>query len=300
MARMDGNDPIGGGATDWWTENAPPPPATGGSESLYDAVAQLYRTALGREGTAAEIHQWADGKTPGDLAGIQQAIYNSDEAKAYSTRQSTPAVVPKATETPNPTTPPPVTTPAPIGVPTSGFGSAPAPYASDPNAPVYQPLPTYVAPTWTGGDFVNPTEADLLASPGYQARLDTLMKGKSRQYAAQGTILNGGTLVALDKAGQDYATNEYQTLRNNSFDAYKQRYQQFTDAAGMDLAARTANANENQNTFANRTATYNSGNARTLSDYLTNATTTRNSELDYWNRLSDVSGAGASLAGASR
>lgn len=297
MARMDGNDPVGGGG-DWWSENAPPAP-TGGSISLYDAVAQIFRTALGREGTPDQIHQWADGKTPADLASIQQNIYNTDEAKAYGSRNATPAkppVDPGQTPPPGPGAAPP----PPLGVPTSGFGAAPPPYASNPDAPVYQPLPTYVPPTWTGGDFVNPTEADLLASPGYQARLDTLMKGKSRQFASQGTILNGGTLVALDRAGQDYASNEYQTLRNNSLEAYKLRYGQFTDRAGMDLAARTANANENQNTFANRTATYNTGNARTLSDYLTNTTTKRNSELDYWNRLNDVSSAGAGLAGGSR
>jgi hypothetical protein len=188
---------------------------------------------------------------------------------------------------------------APQGPPSSGFGAAPPTYASDPNAPQYQPLPTYVAPTWTGGDFVNPSEEDLKSSPGYQARLDQLIKTKTRQAAAQGTVLSGGTLVALDRAGQDYASNEYQTFRNNALDAYKQKYAQFTDAAGMDLNARTVNANQNQATFANRTQTYNTGNARTLSDYLTNVTAQRNAELDYWNRLNDVNQTGSNLAGSS-
>jgi hypothetical protein len=174
------------------------------------------------------------------------------------------------------------------GVPTSGFGAPPPPYASDPNAPTYNPLPTYVPPTWTGGDYQNPTVEDLYNSPGYQARLDERLKAGARRYAAQGTILNGGTLKALDRSAQDYATGEYQTLRNNTYDAYVQKYKQFTDAAGMDLNARTINANENQNTFANRVNTYTSNNARTLSDYLTNATTKRNAELDYWSRLQDV------------
>jgi HPt (histidine-containing phosphotransfer) domain-containing protein len=196
--------------------------------------------------------------------------------------------------------PPPGPGPAPMGVPTSGFGAAPTPYASDPNAPTYTPLPTYTAPTWQGGDYKNPTEADLLASPGYQARLDASLQARNRSAAAQGTVLNGGTLKALDRTAQDYATNEYQTLRNNTYDAYVQKYKQFTDSAGMDLNARTVNANENQNTFANRTGSYLQGNARTLSDYLTNLTATRNSELDYWNRLQDVSGTGATLAGNSR
>ena len=79
-----------------------------------------------------------------------------------------------------------------------------------------------------------------------------------------------------------------------------QKYKQFTDAAGMDLNARTINANENQNTFANRTQTYQAGNNRTLSDYITNLTGKRNSELDYWNRLHDVNQTGLSAATNSR
>jgi hypothetical protein len=79
-----------------------------------------------------------------------------------------------------------------------------------------------------------------------------------------------------------------------------QKYKQFTDAAGMDINARTVNANENQNTFANRLNLYTGNNARTLSDYLTNVTTKRNAELDYWNRLQDLNQTGASLAGGSR
>lgn len=193
----------------------------------------------------------------------------------------------------------PITT-QPIGLPTSGYGSAPAPYASNPNAPTYTPLPTYVPPAWQGGDFVNPTEADLHAMPGYQTQLDAGLQARQRSAAAQGTVLNGGTLKALDRYGQDYANTSYQTLRNNALDAYKQKYSQFTDAAGMDLNARTINANQNQNTFANNMQSYTTGNARTLSDYLTNVTTNRNAELDYWQRLQDVNNTGANLAGGSR
>jgi hypothetical protein len=185
-------------------------------------------------------------------------------------------------------------------VPTSGFGAAPAPYGSDPTAPQYQPLPEYRAPQWDGGDYVAPTEAELYATPGYQSRLDRRMKTAGRQFAAQGTVLNGGTLQALDRSAQDYATGEYQNLRANTFEAYKNRYAQFADSAGRDLASRSINAQDNQNTFLNRTNTYLSNNNRTLSDYLTNLTAKRNSELDYWNRLNDVNGTGASLAGGSR
>jgi len=195
---------------------------------------------------------------------------------------------------------PPAPAPTQYGVPTSGFGSAPAPYASNADAPQYTPMETYRPPTWQGGDFRNPTEEELYASPGYKARLDRRLQGESRRFASQGTILNGGTLKALDRSAQDYATGEYQTLRNNAYDTYVQKYKQFTDAAGMDLGARTINANENQQTFQNRTQTYQTGNNRTLTDYLTNLTAQRNSELDYWNRLQDVNQSGLSAATGSR
>jgi len=187
-----------------------------------------------------------------------------------------------------------------MGLPTSGFGAYPGPYQSDPNAPVYEELAAYVPPEWTGGDYVNPTQAELEASPGYQSRLNEGLKARTRMAAAGGTILNGGTLKALDRYGQDYATNEYQTLRGNTMEQYKQRYGQFQDKAGMSLQARTVNANEHQNSFQNRTNTYLQGNTRTLTDYMTNLTARRNAELDYWGRLQDVNQTGAGLAGGSR
>jgi hypothetical protein len=363
----------------------PGPGGGSGAISLYEAVAQIYRTALGREGSAADIQSWING-TGGNLAAIQQGIYASPEAQAYSTQQQTAGAT---TTSPGSTAytggalsdadfqawfqgatngqPP---TPAQLqsmraeieargwkistnaagvagkvqspngryydviqgadsggkawqwitpedaaannaatganrygamsGLDAASFGSTPAPYQSDPNAPVYEPLAPYERPKWTGGDYVAPTEAELLASPGYASRLNRTMKVAGRQYAAQGTILNGGTLEALDRRAQDYASNEYQNLRANTFDAYKQRYSQFSDDAGRDLASRSLAVNENQNTFQNRTNTYLSNNSRTLSDYLTNLTAKRNSELDYWNRLNDLNGTGASLAGGSR
>jgi len=272
----DPQDPYGTGTTDWWTQNAPAPAPSPENHGPDEAAWN-------------ETHFYTDSPGPG--------YDNYGRPIAVAPTQNNPE--PGVTTTTGGDGGGGGTAPPPVGVPTSGFGAAPAPYASDPNAPSYTPMPTYVAPTWQGGDFQNPTEQDLYNSPGYGARLKMGLQGRERSAAAQGTILSGGTQKALERYGQDYATNEYQTLRNNSYDAYVQKYKQFTDRAGMDLAARTANANENQNTFANRALTYTQGNTRTLSDYLTNLTAKRNSELDYWNRLNDVSGAGSSLAGGS-
>lgn len=297
MAMMDGNDPRagGGGGTDWWSENAPPPPTAQSGPITDPNDPRLSDPAYA---TDPNVLSWLNQRYGAGGTALNQPTPTTtwDPNQQGWNPAPTPTETVKTTQNPvNPVAPGAV----PQGVPTSGFGAAPTPYASDPNAPQYEPLPTYVPPTWTGGDFQNPTEQDLYNSPGYQARLDQRLKGQARQFASQGTVLNGGTLKALDRSAQDYATGEYQTLRNNSFEAYKQRYSQFTDAAGMDLGARTLNANQNQNTFANRTATYNQGNARTLSDYITNVTNNRNAELDYWNRLNDVNNTGANLAGGS-
>lgn len=284
---------------DFWATNAPP--AASGPSWLPPGY------TLNADGSVSD----ASGRvaSPAPQPGYHRdpntgtIIYNG-----YDT--TTGAITPAPTYTPNmgpaaTVTPPPgpVTTPGgpgPIGPPASGFGAYPAPYASDPNAPQYQPLPTYKPPTWTGGDYVNPTEGDLLAMPGYQVGLDAGLLARQRSAAAQGTILSGGTQKGLTRYGNDYATTNYQTLRNNTLDAYRQRYSQFTDAAGMDLQARTLNANESQNTFQNRLSTYNTGNARTLSEYLTNLTAKRNADLDYWGRLKDLNDTGAGLAGGSR
>jgi hypothetical protein len=272
MASRYDQDTQDGPGPSWWEQNAPPPPSSGVTQGTTDWIPDGHGSIMPPQS------QWPAGKVwDYTVAGFVDA--------------------------PKPAAPPPGPAPAPApapGMPTTGFGAVPPPYASNPDAPAYTPMPTYVPPTWTGGDYQNPTVEDLYASPGYQARLDDRLRGASRAYAAQGTILNGGTLRALDRSAQDYATNEYQTLRNNTYDAYVQKYKQFTDAAGMDLNARTVNANENQNNFANRLSLYNTGNARTLSDYLTNVTTKRNAELDYWNRLQDVNQTGAGLAGGSR
>lgn len=289
MASYDDPDPNAGG--DWWSQQPQPAAITGPVTDPHDP----------------RLSDPAYASDP-DVLAFLNGIYGPG---------GTAMTQPTPTSTWNPGTqawnPPPATTTAPpltgggggsaaapLGVPTSGFGAAPTPYASDPNAPQFEPLAPYDRPRWTGGDYAAPTQAELEASPGYQSRLGRLIKGAGRQYAAQGTILNGNTLDALDRRAQDYASNEYQNLRANTFEAYKNRYAQFADDAGRDLASRTLAVNDNQNTWQNRTSTYLSNNNRTLSDYLTNLTAKRNSELDYWQRLQDLNQTGANLAGGSR
>lgn len=88
------------------TQTAPTttPPAAGGTTTLYDAVAGMYRTATGRDATPDEIYGWIRGKNVSNLAEIQQGIYGSQEAKAFAARQTAggPARVPTGQPEPAP------------------------------------------------------------------------------------------------------------------------------------------------------------------------------------------------------
>lgn len=217
-----------------------------------------------------------------------------------------------------------------------GFGTPPAPYQSNANAPAAYVTPArtgalanqYATPTWQGGDFTQqaptfsaPTMADLQASPGYQSRLDAGLLAGNRSAAAHGTVLNGGTQKALNRYGQDYASNEYNNLFNqglatfgtkqtgflDAFDAYKQKYNQFQTGVQNDVTGRGINENAYQTDVANgRTdnlnqfGRYQADNARTIQDYLTNAGIKRTAETDYWGRQNDVANRGLSAALGSR
>ncbi len=227
----------------------------------------------------------------------------------------------------------------------TGFGVPPAPYRSSGAAPSYTAPARpdvlnspYVAPVWQGGDFTAPTkpaslqsefraptQAELEASPGYQARLTADQQARERSAAARGTILNGGTQLALGHAAQDYASNEYNNLFGQSlqtraenvgeyntsftdaFGAYLQKYRTFTDASQAGLTARQqtqgeyqTSVNNAQTQYANQYSAYQNENARTLNDYLTNYGIKRTSENDLWGRQNDVANRGLTAALGSR
>lgn len=217
------------------------------------------------------------------------------------------------------------------GVLAGGFGAPPAAYASNPNAPTFTPQAAYVAPTWQGGDyktpdkplalqsaFAAPTQAQLEASPGYQSRLAAGLLAKNRSAAAQGSVLNGGTQKALNRYGQDYASNEYSNLFNqdvttrgiadseygadvgNSRNAFDTNFSVFQTGANNALAARQQTASENQAGFKNQYSSYLDDNARTLNDYLTNYNIQHTADSDMWSRLKDVSSAGLTAANDTR
>jgi hypothetical protein len=238
-------------STDWFAANAPAPGPTAQQQGLQPVPGQpgLYYN------TAGVVFNEAGTRVDGYF----NAATGAFQSGTPTTDPTTGIVGPPAVATPSPTTGGGPSTggggPNVPAMPTTGFGTVPDPYHSTP---------------WTGGPFVDPTMDQVKAMPGYQTRLDAGLLGRQRSAAAQGTILNGGTQKALERYGQDYAANEFQTARSNAYDNYMTRYKQFTDE-----------------------------NLRTLGDYTVNTTNKRNAESDYWSRLQALYGTGATLAGGS-
>ncbi len=179
------------------------------------------------------------------------------------------------------------------------FGAPPAPYASTPPT-----VPTYTTPAtpsdlstpYTVTPFTAPTVAQVEAQPGYQIGLNTGTAQIQRSAAARGTVLNPGTVQALNQYGTDYAGTQYQNVLNSDLNIWNANN-------NAQLSARQQNAGEFQNSvgnsntqFQNQYSQYLGENSRTLSDYLTNYNIAHTAQTDYWNRLMGVSNSGLSAA----
>lgn len=200
-----------------------PGPALGPGNTIYDRVAELYRNALGREGSPAEITQWSQGRTVNDLATIQQQIYATPEAQQYSlSRQQQPAA-PKD----------PLVDPGTGGdTSTGGNGTpytAPNPYSSGGLVPKDGTYPGGPPPQYSGGPgltlpqygkppeyaferFTPTTAADLLTDPGYDVRFNRGLDAVRADKAAAGVLNGGGTAKALLDYGQDSASQEFKNV----------------------------------------------------------------------------------------
>ena len=102
--------------------------------------------------------------------------------------------------------------------------------------------------TANGGDLNRKfTMADFIKDPGYAFRMSEGAKAIERSAAARGGVLGGGTLKALSRYNQDFASQEY----NNSFSRWNQENnQQFgrlSSIAGLGQQANAANQQASQN-----------------------------------------------------
>lgn len=117
---------------------------------------------------------------------------------------------------------PSTATPATSG--TAGMTTSPVDLSSMVNPNLGAPG-SLLAP-WTQ-QFTAPTDVTEQNDPGYQFRLNEGEKALERSAAARGDILSGGTAKAIQKYGQDYASNEYGNVYNRALQQYQQNYNIF-------------------------------------------------------------------------
>ena len=101
---------------------------------------------------------------------------------------------------------------------------------------------TYQAPA----PFTAPTGVDESNDPGYQFRLAQGNQAIQRAAAAGGGAFSGGTLKALSRYGQDYASNEYSNVYNRALTGYN------------------TNVNTGLNSFLTNFNAYNTGQGNTF------------------------------------
>jgi len=75
--------------------------------------------------------------------------------------------------------------------------------------------------------FNAPTDITMQNDPGYAFRLAEGQKILERSAAAKGNLLTGGTAKALERFGQDYASNEYGNVYERAMREYGQKYDIF-------------------------------------------------------------------------
>ena len=89
-----------------------------------------------------------------------------------------------------------------------------------------------------GGEYMQDfTAADFQRDPGYDFRLQQGMRGIEGSAAARGGLLSGGTLKALNRYNQEFASNEY-TNAYNRFNADRDR--RYNRLAGVAQTGQTA------------------------------------------------------------
>ena len=87
------------------------------------------------------------------------------------------------------------------------------------------------------------TMTDFQQDPGYQFRMDEGQKALERGAAAKGGLMGGGTLKALSRYGQDFASNEYTNAYNRFNNDRDQRYSKLSSLAGVGQSTSAQMAN---------------------------------------------------------
>ena len=119
--------------------------------------------------------------------------------------------------------------------------------------------PTFTAPVWQKAGaaptltqpaaFQAPTEANMVADPGYQFRLKQGQQALENSASARGTLRGGAQLKALTDYSQGAASQEYQNAYNRSRDVYNAAVDASQAQYGAEKDAFNADAQERQAAF---------------------------------------------------
>lgn len=283
MAQQDYAEP---GATDWFDTQGPPaapPPAvpqTGGAPGTFDPVtgaptapaptgaatrgvdpyAIIRQTMAGLPATAASLDPILAAL---NAAGIR-ATKATHGTRAHPQASGDAIVMPDGTY---------VDLIQGVGSPGAHWHSAKGPSGSyNPTRNVigpdgqlvkladYQqslglPVSTYVPAGPKGGMTplagIGGATAALMTAPGFQFRISEGQKALERSAAARGTLLTGGTLKAITRYGQDFASNEY----NNRYNQLYNLSNLGLNAAGQQASNNTSYAGNAGNLLTNQANT---------------------------------------------
>jgi hypothetical protein len=89
--------------------------------------------------------------------------------------------------------------------------------------------------------------SDFQKDPGYDFRMQQGQQALERSAAARGGRFSGGTLKALSRYGQDYASNEYQNAYNRFNSDRDRRFNRLSSLAGLGQTATGAVGNAGMN-----------------------------------------------------
>lgn len=95
--------------------------------------------------------------------------------------------------------------------------------------------------------FRAPTIEEAQADPGYALGMEEGQRGIQRAAASRGSVLNPGTVKALERFGTDYGATRYSDVYGRALQAYQQNYGQFMDK--QNLLGQARNINENAYEF---------------------------------------------------
>lgn len=122
--------------------------------------------------------------------------------------------------------------------------------------------PSWLTGPYVPGTFTAPTADELYQDPGYKGRMDASRQAFERGAAAKGSLLSGGSQVALGRRMQTEAANEYQNL-------YGRKFGEFGAQEGLNFNARQTNENTFQNDVGNNLTQYNTR-YKAYQDFLNN------------------------------